>query len=195
MCKTQPYKSSLRLLLRYYFTYLITFLIFHINYSLLVILIHYVHFIISRNFAPFVPVYIRSFPSCYLFIAIILKFPLSFRVDLNTVVVLYYLFFWSDSNSSTLFTPFTLFKPLHFDFQSHVLISASSQKATKMILKNIKWYKPTRTKITGEETVGDELEDKWKSNNEFSWLRGLTPQMRGEENTEKEASHSTAMDC
>lgn len=49
--KRQTYKSSLRLLLRYYFAYLTKFLIFCINYSLLVILHHYVHFIILRNFA------------------------------------------------------------------------------------------------------------------------------------------------
>ena len=78
--KRQTYKSSLRLLLRYYFAYWIKFLIFCINYSLLVILHHYVHFIILRNFALAPPVWIHSFPSWSLW-----SFLFSMRVDWNII--------------------------------------------------------------------------------------------------------------
>lgn len=124
MCKNK-YNTLLKLILKLLF-YLIIFLIIHINYSLLAILIHYIHFIILKDFAHFSPHII-----CVLFFLVICychHSPVSFKSQgwFEHYYVLYYLSFLNVSTSSTLHTPFTLFKPLYFDFQSHVLISASS---------------------------------------------------------------------
>lgn len=79
---------------------------------------------------PFSPsIYGHPFPTCSLFIVSPLKYHLSLRGDLNTIVMLYYLFFqcW---NSTTL-PHFILFTSLLFHFWSRVLIFASFQLANK----------------------------------------------------------------
>lgn len=145
MCKKQTYKNSLRWLLRYYFTYWITFLIFHINYSLLVSLIHYFCFIMLRNLPFFPMIYIHSFPSCSLFIVFLLKCHLSLRVGFNTVVALYYLFFQSVPNSSALLIPLLHLLSLCILTSSHTYLSVLPPKWLLKWHWRFKLYKPTRT--------------------------------------------------